>query len=144
MIHFVKYNLVGLMNTALTLFVVWVLHQLLKMNVIWANFLGYIVGGINSYWWNRTWNFKSTSQTAPEMLRFVVVFLFSYGVNLVALQTMRSVFEHLSQPTFLIVFLDRISPWLSRDYLANLVACVVYVLVSFGLYKKWVFGYSNK
>ena len=86
MIHFFKYNIIGVLNTLITLAVVWVLHQLLDWNVELSNFLGFVAGGCNSYLCNRIWNFKSHNKKRSEIIRFVVVFLVSYGVNLLALE----------------------------------------------------------
>ena len=60
--HFIKYNLIGVMNTLITLASVWVMHQLLDWNLELSNFLGFIFGAINSYLMNRLWNFKSKNR----------------------------------------------------------------------------------
>ena len=45
MLHFIKYNIIGIMNTLITLLVVWILHQLLDWNLELSNFLGFVAGG---------------------------------------------------------------------------------------------------
>ena len=141
MIHFFKYNIIGVLNTLITLAVVWVLHQLLDWNVELSNFLGFVAGGCNRYLCNRIWNFKSHNKKRSEIIRFVVVFLVSYGVNLLALELAAYT---LANAAWCASFTTWISQFMKPTYFANIVANVVYVLVSFTLYKKWVFKAAPK
>ena len=136
MLHFIKYNAIGIINTLITLAVVWVLHQLLDWNLELSNFLGFIAGGINSYLMNRIWNFKSNNRKRTEVVRFVIVFLLSYALNLATLETCAYLLENAA---WLHSFSTWISQFMKPTYFANIVANVVYVLASFTLYKKWVF-----
>lgn len=136
MLHFIKYNIIGVLNTLITLAVVWVLHQILDWNLELSNFLGFVAGGVNSYICNRIWNFKSTNKKSTEVVRFMIVFLVSYGVNLAALEGSAYV---LTNAQWCANFSAWISQFMKPTYLANIIANVVYVLVSFMLYKKWVF-----
>ena len=141
MIHFLKYNIIGVLNTLITLAVVWVLHQLLDWNVELSNFLGFVAGGFNSYLCNRIWNFKSHNKKRAEIVRFIIVFLVSYGVNLLVLEL---VAYTLANAAWCASFTAWISQFMKPTYFANIVANVVYVLVSFTLYKKWVFKAAPK
>jgi len=50
--------------------------------------LGYLVGVINSFLLNRKWTFNITGEGAgSEFVKFSVVNLVSFGVNLLALQS---------------------------------------------------------
>lgn len=124
------------MNTLITLFIGWILHEILDWNLELSNFLGFIAGGINSYICNRIWNFKSTNQKRTEAIRFVIVFLCSYGVNLLVLEA--SVYI-LMNAAWCSGFTEFITRFMKPTSFANLPANVVYVLVSYTLYKKWVF-----
>lgn len=141
MIHFLKYNIIGVLNTLITLAVVWVLHQMLDWNVELSNFLGFVAGGCNSYLCNRIWNFKSHNKKRSEVIRFVVVFLVSYGVNLLVLEATTYMLVNVA---WCAGFTTWISQFMKPTYFANIVANVVYVLVSFTLYKKWVFKVAPK
>ena len=141
MIHFLKYNFIGVLNTFITLAVVWVLHQLLDWNVELSNFLGFVAGGCNSYLCNRIWNFKSHNRKRSEVIRFVAVFLISYGINLFVLELAAYA---LANAAWCAGFTAWISQFMKPTYFANVVANVVYVLVSFTLYKKWVFKAAPK
>lgn len=136
MLHFIKYNAIGVMNTLITLVTVWILHQWLDWNLELSNFLGFVAGGINSYLMNRIWNFKSHNQKRTEALRFAVVFLCSYGLNLAALEGTAYLLTHVGA---LHSFTTWISQFMKPTFFANIVANIVYVLVSYTLYKKWVF-----
>ena len=136
MLHFVKYNLIGILNTLITLAVVWVLHQILDWNLELSNFLGFVAGGCNSYLMNRIWNFRSVNAKKHEILRFTTVFLCAYGLNLLVLE---GCVYALTNFAFLQPLNEFSAHFMKPTYLANVVANVVYVLVSYTLYKKWGF-----
>ena len=135
-LHFIKYNIIGILNTLITLIVVWILHQILDWNLELSNFLGFVAGGLNSYLCNRIWNFKSTNKKRTEVIRFAIVFLCSYSINLLVLEGCVYLFSHVSWCMSISNFMSR---FMKPGYLANIIANVVYVIVSFMLYKKWVF-----
>jgi len=135
-IHFIKYNIIGVLNTLITLATVWVLHQILDWNLELSNFLGFVAGGINSYLMNRIWNFKSKNKKRTEVFRFLVVFLCSYALNLLVLELCAYLLVNASWTA---PFTTWISKFMKPTYFANIVANVVYVIASFLLYKKWVF-----
>lgn len=136
MIHFLKYNLIGILNTAITLITVWILHQTLNWNLELSNFLGFVAGGINSYLCNRIWNFKSQNAKRDEVIRFLIVFGLAYFINLIVLE---SVVYALTQWQALASFTLWISQWMKPGFFAHILANIVYVLISFLLYKNWVF-----
>ena len=133
--HFIKYNLIGVMNTLITLASVWVMHQLLDWNLELSNFLGFIFGAINSYLMNRLWNFKSKNRKRTEVIRFVIVFVAAYLLNLATLEAC----VYALGTTWCKSFIDFISQYMKPSFFANIVANGVYVIASFTLYKKWVF-----
>jgi putative flippase GtrA len=135
-LHFIKYNAIGIINTLITLAVVWVLHQWLDWGKEVSNFLGFVAGGVNSYLMNRIWNFKSHNRKRTEVVRFLVVFLLSYALNLAALEGTAYLLENAQWCRSFTVW---ISQFMKPTYFANIVANIVYVLASFMLYKKWVF-----
>ena len=141
MIHFIKYNLIGVLNTLITLATVWVLHQWLDWNLELSHLLGFVAGSCNSYLCNRIWNFKSRNQKRTEVVRFVLVFLLSYAVNLLVLEGTAYALAHFQ---WLSGFTAWISQFMKPTYFDNVVANVVYVLVSFTLYKMWVFKAAPK
>ena len=128
--NFIKYNLIGVVNTFITLVVVWVLYELLHWNLELSNFLGFVAGGVNSYVMNRRLNFKSNNKKRTEVMRFAAVFLCAYAVNLFVLESLKE-------------SLPSAGEFLSAGYLANILANVAYVVVSFALYRYFVFRKRN-
>jgi len=124
--NFVKYNLIGIVNTGITLVVVWILYELLHWNLELSNFLGFVAGGVNSYTMNRRLNFKSRNKKRTEVVRFVCVFLCAYLVNLCVLESLKETLPSAGE-------------FLSAGYLANVLANVAYVVVSYALYRYFVF-----
>lgn len=124
------------MNTLITLATFWILHEVLNWDYKLSNFIGFIAGGLNSYLCNRIWNFKSTNKKRTEVVRFIIVFLCSYGINFLVLEGTTHV---LTTASWCASFTAFISLFMKPTTFANLIANVVYVLVSFTLYKKWVF-----
>lgn len=59
LIQFIKYGMVGAMNTLVTLGVIFICKTFLGWNLYLSNALGYIAGVINSFIWNKTWVFRS-------------------------------------------------------------------------------------
>ena len=140
MIHFLKYNLIGILNTAITIITVWILHQTLNWNLELSNFLGFVAGGINSYVCNRFWNFKSQNKKREEIIRFLVIFVIAYFINLLVLKfSLYALTEYalFAKPT------QWLTQWMKPGFIAHIIANVVYVLISFLLYKNWVFKDQN-
>lgn len=136
MLHFIKYNIIGIMNTLITLLVSYILFELLDWNLELSNFIGFVAGGCNSYLCNRIWNFKSHNDKKSEIIRFLVVFICAYGVNLAVLEGC----VYLLKQPFCASFVNFVAKFMEKpDFIANIAANVVYVLVSFTMYKKWVF-----
>lgn len=57
-VQFIKFGIVGVSNTLISLAVYYVCFNLLHMHHQLANFLGFLIGVINSYFWNSRYVFK--------------------------------------------------------------------------------------
>ena len=84
---------------------------------------------------NRLWNFKSKNRKRTEVIRFVIVFVAAYLLNLATLEAT----VYALDTTWCKSFTDFISQYMKPSFFANIVANGVYVIASFTLYKKWVF-----
>ena len=62
-VQFVKFGIVGVSNTLLTLVVYTVLLKVFGVWYLAASAIGFIVGATNGFLLNRRWTFKSTSAT---------------------------------------------------------------------------------
>lgn len=80
--QFIRYMLVGVMNTLVTLIVIFLCKSILDVNIWISNALGYVAGVINSFVWNKLWVFNSTKGGVHgEALRFVIGFAVCYALQ---------------------------------------------------------------
>jgi putative flippase GtrA len=88
-----KYGTVGIMNTAVTIAIIWLtLHfgfgisgeeKATTAESTAANILGFAAGLINSFLFNRKWVFRSKKNWKPELARFMFVFSICYIPQLI-------------------------------------------------------------
>lgn len=81
-IHAARFFVVGLLTTGVTFFSFVALYRWAGVNEYASNMASYILGLINSYFWNKVWTFKSEGFNVTEVAAFLVVFGVSYGVQL--------------------------------------------------------------
>lgn len=77
MIQFIKFSLVGVINTAIS-FGLYSLLVFFNVNYIGANVISYSIGTVNSYLWNKGWVFKSREKHSKMIYKFI-------GVNSITL-----------------------------------------------------------
>lgn len=77
---FIKFGLVGVLNTIITI-VVFNILRFVDINIVVANTTGYICGMINSYLWNNRWVFKSNSKDISTVAKFIVVNAITMIIN---------------------------------------------------------------
>ena len=65
-IEFLKFIIVGMINTMVTLVVIFTTKSLLGLNPYLSNALGYVAGLTNSFIWNKAWVFRSKGSTGAE------------------------------------------------------------------------------
>ncbi|MFH1156139.1 MAG: GtrA family protein [Pseudomonadota bacterium] len=80
-----RFGIVGLLNTAITLLVIYVLHVWLNAAYLLANAVGFLVGFMNSFVMNRRWTFNSKGNVLQESILFVIIFLISYLIQVATL-----------------------------------------------------------
>lgn len=80
--QFSRYAIVGVINTLLTLIVIFICKGVLHINPWVSNAAGYVAGFINSFILNKTWVFRSDKKVAGEAIKFCVGFLLCYGLQL--------------------------------------------------------------
>lgn len=74
-IQLLKYGAIGVMNTLITLVVFYLLNTKAGVPYGISNVVGYILGVVNSFLWNRNWVFKTKNNMKREALLFGVGFL---------------------------------------------------------------------
>lgn len=113
----IRFGIVGVINTLITLIVIYVLQELLHVRYTTANLAGYVAGVINSFFWSKLWVFKKlNSNFMREAVLFLVSFGICYGIQFVALLV-------------LVETLHMADTW------AQLVSMVVYTLCNFAMNK---------
>lgn len=80
----VRFAVVGLINTAITLALIYGLTAL-GLSYLLANAIGYGAGFVNSFVMNRQWTFRSSGDWGRQAVSFFLVFAVSYGVQFLAL-----------------------------------------------------------
>lgn len=83
-IRFIRYALVGVMNTVLTLVVIYACKDFFGINEWVSNAVGYIAGFINSFLWNKLWVFNSSAGYLREAVKFFGGFILCYIIQLMA------------------------------------------------------------
>ena len=83
--QFIKFNLVGVMNTLVDIFVFTVLLWL-GVHYTIAQCIAYGCGSVNCYIWNKRWTFGQSSRTSGEqMMKFILMNLTVLGISIVLL-----------------------------------------------------------
>ena len=84
-VQLLKYGVIGVSNTLITLVVFYVINTLMGLDYAVANTLGYILGLVNSSAWNRTWVFRTGGNVWREAglfaLGFIICFALQMGVS---------------------------------------------------------------
>jgi len=106
-----RFGASGLVNTALGVFVIFLLTAL-GLNYVLANAGGYLVGLMTSFLLNKHWTFRAKGDQKGELIRFLAVFAVGYLVNIAA-----------------VAFAVEILGW--RALVAQLVGVACYVALSF-------------
>lgn len=118
--RFAKFLVVGCLNTGIT-YVCFVLLRLVGCTPEVSNTIGYIVGLINSFIWNKTWVFKThDTNVVREACSFFLVFLICFLLQFVCFTTL---IHHTGV----------------NEYLAQLVSMVIYTVFNFILNRLFSF-----
>ena len=80
-IQFLKFIIVGGINTMVTLATIFVCKSLLGVNPYLSNAIGYVAGVANSFLWNRSWVFRSHGGFYREMAKFFIGFGICYALQ---------------------------------------------------------------
>lgn len=88
-LQFCKFIIVGCINTLVSLGVILILQNGFDVKYTKANLIGYIVGVINSFFWNKLWVFqKKDRKFVREALLFLITFLICYGLQYICLRAL--------------------------------------------------------
>jgi len=85
----VKYGLVGISNTLITLAIIFVFMKLFNFSYIISNAAGFLFGFINSFILNRMWTFKSKNSMGRESIFYILIFAVCYMLQLILLVVLK-------------------------------------------------------
>jgi putative flippase GtrA len=124
--QFLKFGVVGV-SGAIVSFVIF--HALLHvhLDIKLAFSIGFIAGGVNNYFWNRNWTFRSKGHVGKELAQFLSV----SGVALVLGIIITAILDHLLPPFHL------------RNSLIWLCGTVGGMGVNFFANKYWTFRHTH-
>jgi putative flippase GtrA len=99
-LQFARFVVIGVLNTAVGLTVIFGAKALLGWDDLPANVAGYAVGLAASFSLNRRWTFRDRGRVSPALLRFLAAFALAYLANLAtvfALRDLAQVDSYLAQ-----------------------------------------------
>jgi putative flippase GtrA len=82
--EFIKFALVGLLNTGVDVAIFFLLTRI-GIYYVAAQTVSYSCGAANSYLLNKVWTFRSCGLSYSEIVRFAAVNLISLGISVVVL-----------------------------------------------------------
>ncbi|MFI3239376.1 MAG: GtrA family protein [Bacteroidales bacterium] len=136
-IQFLKYGIVGVSNTLVTLIVIFLCKDILNINLYISNFIGYVAGLINSFIWNRVWVFKGSSRKVKnEILLFAIGFVICYGIQLLSVSLL------LKTPFIANTIAVGFNSVSLGENVATIIAMVIYTVLNF-IYNKFITFYKK-
>jgi putative flippase GtrA len=137
-VQFVKYGMVGVLNTLITLFAIYVCKSIIGINPFVSNAIGYILGVLNSFIWNKTWVFHAKGHVSSEAVKFFVGFGVCYLIQLFVVWAL-TVHSPLKDAQW-----DIYSFTLSGYGVATIIGSVVYTVANFIFNRLITFKTRNK
>ncbi|MCH5219532.1 MAG: GtrA family protein [Muribaculaceae bacterium] len=124
-IQLFRYAVVGVMNTLLTLTVIFICKSFLHINPYVSNAIGYFLGLVNSFLWNRSWVFHAHGgKIHYQAVSFIIGFVVCYAIQFLVVWL-------LNQSSFGKIEIDILGFILSGYGIATLIGNVVYTLCNF-------------
>ncbi len=119
-IEALKYGTIGVVNTLLTLTIIWLMRNFFHTSLVFANATGYTLGFLNSFLLNRNWTFKTKNNWKKEFSKFLLAFLVCYLIQL-----------------GVVLFLEKHT--MMKEEYTTLLGMIVYTAINFLLNKYYTF-----
>ncbi|MGL4392209.1 MAG: GtrA family protein [Fusobacteriaceae bacterium] len=81
--RFIKFGIVGVSNTFIGLAIYYILVKF-SVNYQVANFIGFIIAALNSYYWNSKYVFKK-KYSHKDIIKFYIVNFITWGTSILLL-----------------------------------------------------------
>lgn len=125
LIQFVKFGIVGVSNTLISLGVYWVCFYLLHIHYQLSNLIAFIISVTNAYYWNSKYVFKSgVKRTVKEHIKAYGKAFLSYGST------------YLLSAALLYLWVEKLHV---SEGIAPMINLLVTIPLNFLLNKKWAF-----
>jgi putative flippase GtrA len=134
----VKYGIVGVGNTLLSLVIIWFMTKKFGCTETLSNFAGYFIGLISSFFLNRKWTFNSKCDVVGSAVKFFLVFVVCYLLQLGVLLLLNHYcpqnppFYSLFEPVLKIFKIDAL-------FYIQILSMVVYTMINFLINKYYTF-----
>ena len=134
----VKFGIVGVVNTLITLAIIWFMTKRMGCSEALSNFVGYFIGLLNSFFLNRIWTFGSRGNLLGGAVRFFIVFavcyLLQFGVLLYLNRTCpdNPPLYSILEPVLRVLKIDAL-------FYIQIIAMVVYTALNFLFNKYFTF-----
>jgi len=118
-IKFIKFSIVGISNTVVSLVSFYLLFEFLGIYYIFASTIGYFMGLANSYFWNLRWTFKHKHST-KILIKFIIVNILALVFKLITISILVETFN------------------ISELY-SEVLAMIFAIVINFGGNRYWTF-----
>ena len=144
-VQVLKYVIVGVMNTLITVLIIFIMMRYVfaikgdagasTIAVTTSNVVGYILGLVNSFLWNRSWTFKSQKNWTTDLWRFTLAFLVCFIPQLLLVNLLNTG-VHINSLQFSLLEKEYV---ISFAYICQLIGIVFYTVLNFLLNKFYTF-----
>lgn len=124
--QFAKFGVVGA-SGAIVSFVIFHIMLHFHVDLKLAFSIGFISGGVNNYWWNRHWTFRSKGHMGTELAQFLTVSAMALALGIIITGLLD---KHLP-------------PFTLRNSLIWLCGTVGGMFVNFFVNKYWTFRHTH-
>ncbi len=93
----IRFGIVGVLNTGITLAVIFVLMKVLGVHYALSNVIGYLLGSLNSFMLNKKWTFRSKGKVGLQGVLFGALLCVCYLIQLGALVFMNTTVRLISE-----------------------------------------------
>lgn len=123
LVKFIKFSIVGVSNTLISIASFYIFFEFLGIYYIIASTLSYIVGLINSYFWNLRWTFQH-QHSSGVLFKFIIVNVLALSLKLAIISIL---VESLQIP----------------ELFAEIIAMGFAIVINFGGNRFWTFSKNS-
>lgn len=122
--QFVKFGLVGVSNTIIS-YIIYVTSLYIGLDILIANFLGFMVSVFNSFYWNNKFVFKTQKGQQRSIVKSLLKTYMSYALTGICLNSI-----------LLIILVNYFG---ISEYIAPIIIIFITIPINFILNKLWAF-----